>query len=237
MNMVKIYNYIGYRILNLSTFFIVKGLRADKIHRYNIETEAQYKKEDPYNMKRVTYPLNENSLVIDVGGLTGDWAARMYCLYSCFIDVYEPHPKLSKQAIMNFKGNKKVNIFNFGLGNKNDRLTLYGENANASLHEYDIGFHTQNIVDIKKTSEIFNKLYNNKIIDVLKINVEGAEYDILPDLIDNYDMRKIKNLQIQFHTNVDNYDQKRNIIRESLSKTHSKTWDWNYIFENWTLNE
>jgi FkbM family methyltransferase len=226
-------NFVGYRILNISTFFIVSAMRLDTIHMYDPKIEALYKTDDPYTMLRVTYPLNENLLVIDVGGLTGDWAARMYCLYSCYIDIYEPHPVMSTQAKMNFKNNSKVIVYPFGLSDQDGTLTLHGNWHNASIYSNDLG--TKSIVDIKKASDVFNEKYSNKVIGLLKINVEGAEYHILPDLIKNFDMTKIKELQIQFHCNVDNYSKKRDDIREGLSKTHKCTWNYDYIFENWVL--
>jgi hypothetical protein len=90
------------------------------------------------------------------------------------------------------------------------------------------------MVRIIKASEAF-KQYTH--IDLLKINVEGAEYGIMNDLLANYNMRKIDNLQIQFHGNVPEYEEKREAIRKGLKKTHHMTWNYDYIFENWEINE
>jgi len=219
----RLFNFIGYRFINLA-------LDLDNRHQYPVEEYERYKLEDPHEMLRVTYPLNKDSLVVDVGGLTGDWASRIYCLYSCNIDIYEPHPVLSTEAKLNFEPNKKVYINGFGLGNKDDMMELYGDYWNASLYKNDCGNVTK--VPILQASKVFDKY---KYIDLLKLNVEGAEYDILPDLIANYDMSKIKNIQIQFHRNVPNYSRRRDDIRNDLSKTHTMNWCYDYIFENWTL--
>jgi FkbM family methyltransferase len=181
----------------------------------------------------VDYPLNEDSLVVDVGGLTGDWAARIYCRYSCYIDVFEPHPVLVQQANENFLLNDKVCAFPYGLAAKNGEMVLYGAGNESSLYP------TQNTaekytVQIKKASEVFNELYSNTTIDLLKLNVEGAEYEILPDLINNFGMEKIKNIQIQFHQVVQNYTEKRERIRDDLVRLgFIQTWNDEWVFENW----
>ena len=36
-------------------------------------------------------------------------------------------------------------------------------------------------------------------IDLLKINIEGGEYDVIPRLLDTKMINKIKYIQIQFH--------------------------------------
>ncbi|MFA5715693.1 MAG: FkbM family methyltransferase, partial [Candidatus Paceibacterota bacterium] len=74
-------------------------------------------------------------------------------------------------------------------------------------------------------------------IDLLKLNVEGAEYKILPDLIKNYDMRKINNILIQFHRNCPDYNSQQGEIRASLSRTHRQVFNYDYIFEHWKLVE
>ncbi len=226
----RILNFVGYRIVNVGTVFNNLALKMDTIHKYSEEEYARYKREDPTEEHRVNYPLNTDSLVVDVGGLTGDWATRIYCRHSCNIDIYEPHPVLVSKARINFKGNNKVKIYGFGLGGENGILILYGDSFNASIFKNNTGGETE--VEIIKTSDVF-KQYNH--IDLLKINVEGAEYEIMNDLLANYDMRKIDNLQIQFHGNVDGYSEKRKNIRNGLMKTHHMTWNYDYIFENWAL--
>lgn len=220
-------NFVGYRFINVAA-------TLDSANTYPPDEHSRYIREDPYESCRVTYPLTSKSLVVDVGGLTGDWAARIYCLYSCRIDVYEPHPELSKRASMNFLSNPNVRVHDYGLGGKSEKLFLYGDSADASVYNNSSASKTRLL--ILKASEVFNTKYQNGI-DLLKMNVEGAEYDILPDLLANYDMTKIKNIQIQFHRNVPDYSMKRDAIRRDLSKTHIMDWCYDYIFENWTLKK
>jgi hypothetical protein len=125
-----------------------------------------------------------------------------------------------------------VKIYDYGLGGENGILTLYGDSFNASIFKNDTGGSTR--VQIVKAVDAFQKYEH---IDLLKINVEGAEYEIMNNLLDNYDMRKIDNLQIQFHGNVTGYAAMREEIRSRLMRTHHMMWNYDYIFENWAVNE
>jgi FkbM family methyltransferase len=188
---------------------------------------------DTLALKRVDYPLTENSLVVDIGGLTGDWASRIYCRHSCYIDVYEPHHQLAKQARENFKNNHKVNVFNYGLASKNGTMILYGADNESSLYPTQ-NTVTQQTVVIRRASEIFNEKYSRKNIDLLKLNVEGAEYEILPDLIQNFDMCRIRNVQVQFHQVVWDYERQREVIRDDFVRLgFVQTWNDEWVFENW----
>ena len=65
------------------------------------------------------------------------------------------------------------------------------------------------------------------------ISIEGGEYDLVKYIIDNNWMNRIDDLQIQFHSFVDDSINKRNEIRKSLSKTHELTYDYEFVWENW----
>lgn len=221
---VNILNYLGYRLIEIA-------LRFDNISQYPVEEAKRYKKEDPYEMKVISFSLFEKSQVVDVGGYTGDWAQRIYGRYSCNIDIYEPHPELSEHCRLNFICNKKVNVMPYGLGNTTTNAILFGDNVHASVYQNNLVGN--NTVSILKASDVFNKKYPH--IELLKLNIEGAEYDVLSDLIQEYDMKKIDHILIQFHRNVPKYDQKRDEIRASLSKTHLMAWNYDYIFECWDV--
>lgn len=221
---IRVLNFIGYRFINLA-------IDLDNVGTYIPEVKKANDREDPHDMLRTTYPLNENSLVVDIGGFTGDWAMRIYCLYNCFIDIYEPHPDLAGDAARNFRGNQKVHVDQLGIGDKNGYLDLYGNTMNASFIPNSIG--TVIKVPVRQASEIFAERYNTRKIDLLKINIEGAEYGVVPDLINNWDFSRVNHFLVQFHNSVPGYQKKREACRKLISKTHEMKWNYDYLFESW----
>jgi len=70
----------------------------------------------------------------------------------------------------------------------------------------------------------FIKEYKIGRIDLMKINIEGGEYDLLEHLLDSAFISNIYNIQVQFHDFVPNAESRMNKIQESLSKTHLLTY-------------
>jgi hypothetical protein len=76
---------------------------------------------------------------------------------------------------------------------------------------------------------------NLQSIDLLNINIEGAEYDLLNYLTKTPIIYNIKNIQIQFHDFIENAEVKRNIIHAKLNNTHKMTYNYDFVWENWKL--
>jgi hypothetical protein len=54
-------------------------------------------------------------------------------------------------------------------------------------------------------------------VNLLKINVEGAEYDILDKLIETGYIKNVDNIQVQFHNFVPNAEDRRQKIQTELA--------------------
>ncbi|WP_163835751.1 FkbM family methyltransferase, partial [Pseudomonas viridiflava] len=72
-------------------------------------------------------------------------------------------------------------------------------------------------------------------IDLMKINIEGGEFEVLPALIDAQYIYKITNLQIQFHDSIEHAKEKRDRLRDQFKLTHQETWNYEFVWENWKL--
>ena len=223
MILPHVLDYIGYRSLELS-----HKMKGHQVHPP--QSWERYYREDPFELRRVTYPLTEDSLVVDLGGYKGEWAMQIYCRYRCMIDIYEPHPVLAAFIPKRFGNNCDIRVYPIALSNKRDLMDLYGDDIYASLHNSSGEI---NEVFVARASEVFNAFYSGKIIDLLKINIEGSEYEVLPDLIGNYNMSTIKNIQVQFHNTVPDYALKRARIQSLLEETHKQDWCYDYLYESW----
>jgi FkbM family methyltransferase len=182
--------------------------------------------------KRLDYDLNEDSVVFDVGGYQGEWAKDIYNKYKSNIYIFEPVEDFYKDIKQTFKSIGKVKVYKFGLGDKTENQKLFFERDASSLFNHTDKYFNVDIVDIND----FIKKNNISNIDLLKLNIEGSEYDLLDSLIEQNYLSKIKNLQIQFHRNIIDCSQRRDSIRNELSKTHKLTYDYSFIWENWQLN-
>jgi FkbM family methyltransferase len=127
----------------------------------------------------------------------------------------------------------KIKFFNYALGKSNGKEILYLNEDETSF------FNKSNIseeIDIREFNQAISDL-DIKKIDLLKINIEGAEYDLLDHILENNIILKIKNLQIQFHSNIIDFKKRKKIITKNLSKTHKKNWYFPGVWENWIINQ
>jgi hypothetical protein len=72
-------------------------------------------------------------------------------------------------------------------------------------------------------------------VDLMKINIEGGEYELLPRLIDAGLIKQIKNLQIQFHRIGKNSEKDMVLIQAELSKTHTCVYRYKFLWESWKI--
>lgn len=180
---------------------------------------------------RINYELNKNSIVIDAGGYKGEWSEKIYNKYGCKIFIFEPIEKYFNLIFEKFKDNKNIKVFNFGLSNDSKKIKIYHTDDASSV--FGSGDSSEEI----KLESFCDFLENNKLekIDLMKINIEGGEYELIEDIIIRNNQTKILDIQVQFHRFVPNCFERREYIREILSKTHQITYDYEFIWENWKL--
>ena len=182
---------------------------------------------------RLEYDLRPDSIVVDLGGYVGDFAQQIYDRYGCTIHLFEPVPSLHARCVERFVGIKKIFCHNYGLGSNSGFFPVTDNEDKSSFVSHSKTDKYVN-AELRSISEVFDSLALDHI-DLLKINIEGGEYDVLPAIINAGWMSKIKNIQIQFHTCGDNYESARESIRTELAKTHVETWCYRFVWENWRL--
>jgi FkbM family methyltransferase len=180
---------------------------------------------------RLDYDLNEQSIVFDLGGYEGQWASDIFSKFQCEILVFEPFSTYAKNIQERFKRNSKIRVFDFGLGKDDKRVTLYSNNDASSV--YSKGGQAFEI-EIRKASTFLTDK-NISWIDLIKINIEGGEYDLLEELIGHGVIRKIKNIQVQFHDFVPEARERMKKIQNCLAITHQVTFQYEFVWENWEL--
>ncbi len=175
--------------------------------------------------------LTKNSVVFDLGGYEGQWASDIYSQYLCDIHVFEPHLNFYKDIQFRFQNNPKVKIYDFGLGAKEETIQLSNEKDASTM----FASGTNTVTGKLKGAANFLDSNNFDTIDLMKVNIEGGEYELLEHLIETGWIKKIKNIQIQFHTFVPNAEERMTKIQNDLRKTHHSTYLYKFLWENWQL--
>jgi len=179
---------------------------------------------------RLNYPgLTPDSFVMDLGGYKGGWASDIYAKYNCTVWIFEPVKEFADAIRDRFSKNKKISVFEFGLGKADDKRIIYVDNDGTSF------FRTSDkpIEATQKDISEFFREHTIRSVELMKITIEGGEYDVLDRLIETGLIREIKNVQVQFHDFVPNAEVRMRQIQEKLKSTHTLTYQYKFVWENW----
>lgn len=182
---------------------------------------------------RFKYNLNENAVVFDLGGYEGQWASDIYGMFRCKVYLFEVYIPYVDNIKKRFSSNPSIKIFGFGLSSENATSQISIDAFSTSAFKKS---EKMAAIELKKIDEF---LVDQQIenIDLMKINIEGGEYDLLDYMVEKDLVKHVKNFQIQFHDFVPNALSRMNEIRMKLSKTHVPTYQFDFIWENWELKK
>ncbi|WP_298614853.1 FkbM family methyltransferase [uncultured Thermosynechococcus sp.] len=184
---------------------------------------------------RLDYPLNADSIVLDVGGYKGDFSALIHEKFNCRIFIFEPVPTFYCICQKRFASNPKIITLNYGLSDTSKTSQIYiSEDASSFYKRTPKTLGEVEVAELRDCTAVFKDLAIENV-DLMKINIEGGEYDLLQKLIDSTLIEKIRYLQIQFHNFVENSKEKRQNLRSQLAKTHVEMWNYEFVWESWRL--
>ena len=181
---------------------------------------------------RLNYDLNKDSIVIDAGGYQGWFAESIYNKYECNVYVFEPVKEYYDLIVNKFKGNSKIKVFHYGLGGLTQSLKINLQGDGTSVHTTNGKFTGTELINVVDILDCLKDLGLEKV-DLLKLNIEGEEYSLLESLIKNNELKRFSDIQIQFHTFVDNAEERRSIIRKALSEDFTLEYDFEFVWEGW----
>lgn len=146
------------------------------------------------------YNLTNDATIVDIGGNIGAFAlyasrwSKNAKIYS-----FEPNPQVFPLLKINTQYNSNIEKHFFGLGDKNEILTLYQNPVNTGACSTSKSYHgaSKIKIEIRNAFEVFKELNINKI-DVLKIDTEGAEVSILKSLEPM--LEKINVIMLEYHS-------------------------------------
>jgi FkbM family methyltransferase len=180
---------------------------------------------------RLDYSLNTTSTVWDVGGYEGQWASDIFARFGCRIDVFEPVPVAAEFIMRRFSSNPSVCIHAHALGAA-DGLVHLSLSGDASSVEPSVCRGKSLSVEVRDVVNVWRSL-DTTWIDVMKVNIEGAEYALLERLIATGLILQIGELQVQFHDFIPDAVRRRRAITKLLERTHVRTWCYEFVWENW----
>lgn len=146
-----------------------------------------------------TSNLSTNSTVIDLGTNKGEFLKEIQKKYNCKCFAVEPNLQLFQN--ISLEDSQKLNA---AICKVDGPVSFFlSVNDEASSLVQDLGAHWGKSSEViiegvswKKVMELFN--LENKVIDLLKVDIEGAELDLI-ESFDEEDIKSITQITVEFH--------------------------------------
>lgn len=180
--------------------------------------------------------LNAGSIVYCAGAgedISFDTAVAQQC--NCTVQIFDPTPKAiayvkKQKAALPQQTSDKLMMNEVGLFDQDTTLRFYApKNEEHVSHSVTNLQHTDNFFEakVKSLKSIMTGLGHDHI-DLLKIDIEGAEYVVIDDILkNNYD---IKTLCVEFHNPAHKMVKAINRLQQSGYSVIDCSDYWNYTF-------
>lgn len=155
---------------------------------------------------RYDYDLRPSDTVIDIGSYRREFAEEIIKRYDCKVECFDA---LDNRAAWLYDGK-------LAMGGNYLYTSIFAENVDKEYWCVDIAKFLQSEVAL------------------VKINIEGGEYQLIDYIIETGCIRNIKNLQVQFHYVAGADSEKEyQLLAKRLTMTHKLTWRHPFVWENW----
>ena len=196
----------------LEEYYLVGFKKMMKITIRNISTNLKEKAYnffnlDPFSKQKIRSLKNLNKIGTKYGGwvIPTDWLDEnsiCYCAgvgedisfdlglierYDCEVFAFDPTPRAIEHVKKNIVGYKNYFFMDIGLWDVDEKVKFYAptnpdhvSHSILNLQKTDAYFEA----DCKRLSSIM-QLYGHAKLDLLKIDIEGAEYRVIESIIDD----------------------------------------------------
>ena len=164
--------------------------------------------------------LNKYSIVYSIGiGEDISFDSEVIEKFDCKVFAYDPTPKSVDWVAKHVK-NQKFIFQPFGVANQKGKKRFYlpknRNHVSGSLHPIHSVETTKSIVLNFDTLSSLMKKNNHKKIDVLKMDIEGAEYDVIEDIVKN--KIDVGQILVEFHPHFEKGGRKK--TKKAIKSLH-----------------
>ncbi|EMI28135.1 FkbM family methyltransferase [Rhodopirellula europaea] len=174
--------------------------------------------------------LDSDSIVLDLGGFRGEWADDIHARYGSTIHVFEPHPEFASTLQTKYTDHPHIHVHAVALSSSDGDLIL-SDTGDASSA---IRAGEKSITGRRVEAGAYLQSISVDHANLMKVNIEGGEYDILPHLAKLGWLNRIETIQVQFHDLCVTSDEERESIRRELAQSHGEDWCYPFVWEQWS---
>jgi FkbM family methyltransferase len=192
---------------------------------------AEWHSFDWTGLQRSNFSINTTDVVIDGGGYMGQWSSDIAARFNPNIYTFEPIMEFSEIIADRFVLNSKVKVINAGLSAKNGKASFsrIGD-ATKATSDPNQPASALETVELVNFVEFLEKNHIEEVA-LLKLNIEGGEYDVLEQLLDTGRIHSVKNILVQFHDFEAGQNSRRSAIVAQLEQDFKTVFSYPFVWE------
>lgn len=174
----------------------------------------------------------EGGIALDVGAYVGTWARALTDRSpGATVHCFELSPAVIPELAANVASTRGVRLHAFGLGGADGLVRISRRGLGSSVFHISRGDASDEGV-IRDIAGVWEELGLGRVA-VMKVNIEGGEYDLLDRMAEAGLLPLVDTFLIQFHEWFPGGYRRRRAIRRQLQQTHEVVWDYPFVWERW----
>jgi FkbM family methyltransferase len=147
--------------------------------------------------------------------------------------VFEPITVFADNIAARFARNDDIEVVHCALGAATRKETMHICGASSSSYKQKSDAEIVQFVDAEQWF-IDNDIRH---VALMKLNIEGGEYELLERLLDADLIARVDDIQVQFHNVAPGSAERMQRIQDRLRQTHAPTYQYRFVWENWTRKQ
>ena len=179
----------------------------------------------------IDFDVRDDAVIFDVGAYLGQWSQRVLARSCATVYAFEPNPTVQARLHQQLDAFPTATILDYGLGAWDTQAPLTLSGPGSTLYA-DSSPHGDRTVEVRDILGVLDELELDHL-DIMKLNIEGSEYDVLERLADTDWLPRIGVVLVQFHEWMPASHRRRRAIRRALHRSHRLVWDFPWVWEMW----
>ena len=184
-----------------------------------------------YNREKLKFAvkLNQRGLVLDLGAYLGEYTEVILKKNKQMTFwLYEPIPEFFSVCTNRFKNKENIVVYQNAVSadGRNFQMQIDGLRSRKESRIFSDSVTIESL----SIQEIFDTVIE---IELVKMNIEGMEYECLEQLIRTNSLIKARYLLIQFHDFEKDSHKRRDLIRKQMEKDFKNIYTFEWMWELW----
>jgi FkbM family methyltransferase len=217
----------------LETFALARRLYGVKLQVIYGSTDSSRWFLSNHEKLKYKIDLGKSGVVLDIGSHKGEYTSKLMARHvELTYWLYEPIADYFNVSLNKFKKEKNVLLHQVAVTGDGRNVLMKIDGLRSS--EVEKGHSRATEIKSISIQEIFN---SRPEFELLKMNIEGMEFECLEQLVNTNSLIKARYLLIQFHNFGVGAQSRRDALHRQFEKNFDNVFAYEWVWELWARKD